>query len=55
MQEKFKFEFKKTSNHKVRDSEDMQFAFSYFYFLSSEKRKVSIREIFDIFDTDKSR
>lgn len=55
MQEKFKLEFKKTSNHKVRDSEDMQFAFSYFYFLSSEKRKVSIGEIFDMFDTDKSR
>lgn len=55
MQEKFKFEFKKTSSHKVRDSEDMQFAFSYFYFLSSEKRKVSIEEIFDMFDTDKSR
>ncbi|XP_070153413.1 N-acetylglucosamine-1-phosphotransferase subunits alpha/beta isoform X2 [Polyergus mexicanus] len=55
MQDKFKFEFKKTSNHKVRDSEDMQFAFSYFYFLSSEKRKVPIGEIFDMFDTDKSR
>ncbi|XP_072758380.1 N-acetylglucosamine-1-phosphotransferase subunits alpha/beta isoform X2 [Anoplolepis gracilipes] len=55
MQEKFKFEFKKTSNHKVRDSEDMQFAFSYFYFLISEKRKVPIEELFDMFDTDKSR
>lgn len=55
MQEKFKFEFQKTSSHKVRDSEDMQFAFSYFYFLSSEKRKVPIEEIFDMFDTDKSR
>lgn len=55
MQEKFNLEFKKTSSHKVRDSEDMQFAFSYFYFLSSEKRKVSIEEIFDMFDTDKSR
>lgn len=55
MQEKFDLEFKKTSSHKVRDSEDMQFAFSYFYFLSSEKRKVSVGEIFDMFDTDKSR
>ncbi|XP_018406670.1 PREDICTED: N-acetylglucosamine-1-phosphotransferase subunits alpha/beta [Cyphomyrmex costatus] len=55
MQEKFESEFKKTSSHKVRDSEDMQFAFSYFYFLSSEKRKVSVGEMFDIFDTDKSR
>ncbi|XP_011645011.1 N-acetylglucosamine-1-phosphotransferase subunits alpha/beta [Pogonomyrmex barbatus] len=55
MQEKFESEFKKTSSHKVRDPEDMQFAFSYFYFLSSEKRRVSVEEIFDMFDTDKSR
>jgi len=55
MQQKFKSEFKKTSSHKVRDPEDMQFAFSYFYFLTSEKRKVHIGEIFDMFDTDKSR
>ncbi|XP_011343574.1 N-acetylglucosamine-1-phosphotransferase subunits alpha/beta isoform X3 [Ooceraea biroi] len=55
MQEKFESEFKKTSSHKMRDPEDMQFAFSYFYFLSSERRKVPTGEIFDIFDTDKSR
>ncbi|XP_012527636.1 N-acetylglucosamine-1-phosphotransferase subunits alpha/beta [Monomorium pharaonis] len=55
MQDKFALEFRKTSSHKVRNSEDMQFAFSYFYFLSSEKRRVSIEEIFDMFDTDKSR
>lgn len=55
MQEKFELEFKKTSSHKVRDPEDMQFAFSYFYFLSSEKRRVSVGEMFDMFDTDKSR
>ncbi|XP_076248426.1 N-acetylglucosamine-1-phosphate transferase subunits alpha and beta isoform X2 [Calliopsis andreniformis] len=54
MQTKFEYEFKKTSSHKVRNSEDMQFAFSYFYFLTSEKRKVPIEEIFDTFDTDKS-
>lgn len=55
MQEKFEFEFKKTSSHKMRDSEDMQFAFSYFYFLSSEKRRVPVGEMFDMFDTDRSR
>lgn len=55
MQQKFEHEFRKTSSHKVRDPEDMQFAFSYFYFLSSEKRKVPVDEIFDMFDTDKSR
>lgn len=55
MQRKFETEFKKTSSHRMRDPEDMQFAFSYFYFLSSEKRRVSIDEIFDAFDTDKSQ
>lgn len=55
MQQKFELEFKKTSSHKVRDPEDMQFAFSYFYFLTSEKLEVSTEEIFDMFDTDKSR
>ena len=54
MQEKFETEFKKTSAHRVRDSEDMQFAFSYFYYLVSERRKTSVAEIFDKFDTDKS-
>lgn len=55
MQEKFAGDFDKTSSHRLRDSEDMQFAFSYFYFLLSEKRSVSAAEIFDAFDTDKSQ
>ncbi|XP_051162524.1 N-acetylglucosamine-1-phosphotransferase subunits alpha/beta [Leptopilina boulardi] len=55
MQKKFDFEFKKTSSHKVRSAEDMQFAFSYFYFLVSEKRQLTASEIFDSFDTDKSQ
>ncbi|XP_031784981.1 N-acetylglucosamine-1-phosphotransferase subunits alpha/beta [Nasonia vitripennis] len=55
MQEKFESEFDKTSSHRLRDSEDMQFAFSYFYFVLSEKRSVSAEEIFDAFDTDKSQ
>lgn len=54
MQEKFDGEFKKTSSHRIRNSEDMQFAFSYFYYLVSEKRRASVGEIFDTFDTDKS-
>lgn len=55
MQMKFFSEFEKTSSHRIRNSEDMQFAFSYFYFLLSEKRAVSAGELFDMFDTDKSR
>jgi hypothetical protein len=55
MQKKFTKEFDKTSSHRLRDIEDMQFAFSYFYFLLSEKRLVTAEEIFDAFDTDKSQ
>ena len=55
MQNRFQDEFKITSKHKVRNSEDMQFAFSYFYYLMSEKRKLLAGEIFDKFDTDKSQ
>lgn len=55
MQSKFESEFRKTSSHKVRSADDMQFAFSYFYFLVSEKRQLTASEIFDSFDTDKSQ
>nr|CAD7429542.1 unnamed protein product [Timema monikensis] len=51
---KFENEWEQTSAHKVRSSSDMQFAFSYFYFLMSEKEKLAITDIFDTFDTDKS-
>ncbi|KAL7290119.1 hypothetical protein TKK_0015840 [Trichogramma kaykai] len=55
MQLKFAKEFAITSSHRVRSSNDMQFAFSYFYFLLSEKQVVPIADIFDVFDTDKSQ
>ncbi|XP_033222982.1 N-acetylglucosamine-1-phosphotransferase subunits alpha/beta [Belonocnema kinseyi] len=55
MQAKFQDEFKKTSSHKVRSAEDMQFAFSYFYFVASEKRNLPTSNIFNRFDTDKSQ
>lgn len=55
MQTKFQDEFKKTSSHKVRSAEDMQFAFSYFYFVTSEKRNLPTSDIFNRFDTDKSQ
>ncbi|KAI4454769.1 stealth protein cr1 conserved region 1 [Holotrichia oblita] len=51
---KFKSEFDMTSQHKFRTKNDMQFSLSYFYYLISEKVNVSIEEIFDNFDTDKS-
>lgn len=53
--ERFPKEWDITSSHKVRSSDDMQFAFSYFYFLMGVTRNVTAEEIFDLMDTDKSR
>ncbi|XP_078683763.1 N-acetylglucosamine-1-phosphotransferase subunits alpha/beta-like isoform X1 [Branchiostoma floridae x Branchiostoma belcheri] len=54
LQEKLPEEFDETSSHKIRHSKDMQFAFSYFYYLMSEKEPRNVTEIFDSLDTDKS-
>lgn len=55
MQTTFESEFFDTSSHRVRHPMDMQFAFSYFYYLTSETMDVSVEDIFDLFDTDRSR
>ncbi|KAK7149624.1 hypothetical protein R3I94_009059 [Phoxinus phoxinus] len=54
LQDIFPQEFDKTSSHRVRHSEDMQFAFSYFYFLMSALQQLNISEVFDEIDTDHS-
>ncbi|KAG1953343.1 N-acetylglucosamine-1-phosphotransferase subunits alpha/beta [Pimephales promelas] len=54
LQDVFPQEFDKTSSHRVRHSEDMQFAFSYFYFLMSALQQLNISEVFDEIDTDHS-
>ncbi|RZF40440.1 hypothetical protein LSTR_LSTR013902 [Laodelphax striatellus] len=54
LQTTFPDEFEQTSSRKIRSSNDMQFAFSYFYFLMSEETQLTAEQIFDIFDTDKS-
>ncbi|XP_042324994.1 N-acetylglucosamine-1-phosphotransferase subunits alpha/beta isoform X2 [Sceloporus undulatus] len=54
LQDLFPEEFDKTSFHKVRHSEDMQFAFSYFYYLMSAVQPLNISQVFDEVDTDKS-
>ncbi|XP_075546750.1 N-acetylglucosamine-1-phosphate transferase subunits alpha and beta isoform X2 [Dermacentor variabilis] len=54
LQEKFPEEFDQTSSHRIRSPNDMQFAFSYFYFLMSEKHETQPEEHFDMFDVDKS-
>ncbi|RVE56647.1 hypothetical protein OJAV_G00223430 [Oryzias javanicus] len=54
LQDIFPEEFDKTSAHRVRHSEDMQFAFSYFYFLMSAQQELNITDVFDEIDTDHS-
>ncbi|XP_024140641.1 N-acetylglucosamine-1-phosphotransferase subunits alpha/beta [Oryzias melastigma] len=54
LQDTFPEEFDKTSAHRVRHSEDMQFAFSYFYFLMSAQQELNITDVFDEIDTDHS-
>ena len=54
LQAKFPDEFEKTSSHKVRMADDMQYAFSYYYFLMSEKKELNVPAAFEKLDTDKS-
>ncbi|XP_043943686.1 N-acetylglucosamine-1-phosphotransferase subunits alpha/beta isoform X2 [Protopterus annectens] len=54
LQDMFPEEFEKTSAHKIRHSEDMQFAFSYFYYLMSAVQSLNISDVFDEVDTDQS-
>ncbi|OCT88742.1 N-acetylglucosamine-1-phosphotransferase subunits alpha/beta [Xenopus laevis] len=46
--------FDNTSAHKVRHSEDMQFAFSYFYYLMSAIQSLNFSHVFEEVDTDSS-
>lgn len=50
----FPDEFESTSSHKIRSSNDMQFAFSYFYFLMNEVHSTNISQVVNGFDTDRS-
>lgn len=54
LQERFPREWEETSSHKLRSPLDMQFAFSYFYYLMSEEVDVTIDELFKSYDTDHS-
>lgn len=51
---RYEDEFDKTSSHKLRSVDDMQFAFSYFYYIIEEKETLSLHDIFNKLDTDKS-
>ncbi|XP_063783880.1 N-acetylglucosamine-1-phosphotransferase subunits alpha/beta isoform X2 [Pseudophryne corroboree] len=54
LQDLYPAEFDKTSAHKVRHSEDMQFAFSFFYYLMSAIQPLNISQVFHEVDTDGS-
>ncbi|XP_033751371.1 LOW QUALITY PROTEIN: N-acetylglucosamine-1-phosphotransferase subunits alpha/beta-like [Pecten maximus] len=55
LQDMFPEEWAVTSSHKIRSSDDMQFAFSYYYYLMGVTKNVTIEQVFDEMDTDKSR
>lgn len=54
LQNSFTKEFERTSRNRFRSSDDMQFSFSYYYYLMHERTDKSVAEIFDTFDTDGS-
>ncbi|XP_077401631.1 N-acetylglucosamine-1-phosphotransferase subunits alpha/beta isoform X1 [Vanacampus margaritifer] len=54
LQDTFPDDFDRTSCHRVRHPDDMQFAFSYFYFLMSTQQQLNVSEVFDEVDTDHS-
>ena len=54
MQNRFPVEFDATSGHKLRHPQDMQFAFSFNYYVIGVKKAANISELFDEIDTDKS-
>lgn len=54
LQDLFPEAFDKSSDHKVRHSEDMQFAFSYFYYVMSALQPLNLSDVFDEVDTDRS-
>lgn len=54
MQRNFSKEIGVTAGNRIRNSNDMQFSFTYYYYLIHERDTLDISQIFDIFDTDSS-
>ena len=50
LQEKFSDEFEKTSANRLRSSTDMQYAFTYYYYVMSELEQFDEHRLFDEFD-----
>ncbi|XP_062515613.1 N-acetylglucosamine-1-phosphotransferase subunits alpha/beta-like [Corticium candelabrum] len=54
LQLRFPDEYEKTSSHQLRDPEDMQFAFSYYYYMIGETLEFNLTAVFSSLDTDGS-
>eukprot|EP01101_Sappina_pedata_P012541 TRINITY_DN865_c0_g1_i1.p1 TRINITY_DN865_c0_g1~~TRINITY_DN865_c0_g1_i1.p1 ORF type:complete len:380 (+),score=93.76 TRINITY_DN865_c0_g1_i1:2007-3146(+) len=54
LHQRFPVEWSLTSSHKFRSSYDMQFAFSYFYYMMNKKRTFDFDDAWDEFDVDGS-
>ena len=54
MVRRFPDEYESTSSHQLRHPEDMQFAFSYYYYLIDEKVEFNLTKMFNDLDTDMS-
>ena len=51
---RFPLEWAITSSHKVRSPDDMQFAFSYYYYMLGATTPVDVAQVFEEMDTDHS-
>lgn len=51
---RFPEDFDITSSHKLRSVDDMQFSFSYFYYMMSEPAEVDNSTFFRTYDTDET-
>ncbi|KAH8292600.1 hypothetical protein KR018_010176 [Drosophila ironensis] len=54
MEQRFRKQIRETAFQRFRAPTDLQYAFTYYTFLMSEKRVLGVGEIFDEFDTDGS-
>ena len=50
LQNRWPKEFEKTSSHQLRAPDDMQFAFSYFYFMMHQRIPYDYDKVFDELD-----
>merc|ERR1712137_682965 len=55
LQAKYEKEWDETSSHQFRASNDMQYAFSYFYYLINQPPLLSAERLFNISDVDNDR